>query len=76
MQEAPNYHQIRQIDSLKEQVRLAQDKLASFQTQFQASKQAEVTQQQNLEAENGELLSINEQLVVSNEKFKNLLENA
>jgi hypothetical protein len=50
--------------------------LASFQTQYQASKQAEATQQRNLEAENGELLSINEQLVKSNEKFKNLLENA
>lgn len=39
-QEAANYHQIKQIETLKEQVKLAQEKLSSFQAQFQANKQA------------------------------------
>jgi hypothetical protein len=39
MKEAVNYHQIRQIGTLKDQVRMTQEKLGAFQNQLQASKQ-------------------------------------
>lgn len=74
MQEAANYHQIKQINTLKDQVKLAQEKLTAFQAHLQATKQTEINQQRNLESENSELLTLNEQLVLSNEKFKALLE--